>query len=245
MTRLPRPLIRLLIAVKRAIRRILRSALMRYARAAPDPKRDPEDKVYILLVSAWGMGGTIRAAINLASYLADRHDVEIISTYRRNEQPYFAFDERVKVIALDDQRKDATPRRARALRSLLRRVPSALYHPADIRAHNHNLWTDVQLVRRLRGARGIAIASRPGHNILLADLAVPGLISVGLEQMNLALARQDPAQGDGPPLPRARRAGRAHRPGPGGLRAGDERDRASDVAAARTRSARSSRRRRT
>ena len=106
-TRLPRPLIRLLIAVKRAVRRVLRGALMRYARAAPDPTRDPEDKVYILLVSAWGMGGTIRAAINLAGYLADRHEVEIISTYRRNEQPYFAFDERVKVIALDDQRKDA------------------------------------------------------------------------------------------------------------------------------------------
>jgi glycosyltransferase involved in cell wall biosynthesis len=181
-TRLPRPLLRLLLAVRRAVRRVLRGALVRYVRAAPDPSKDPEDKVYILLVSAWGMGGTIRAAVNLAGYLADRHDVEIISTYRRNDQPYFAFDERVKVTALDDQRADATPR---PLRKLLRRVPSALYHPSDIRKHNHNLWTDVQLVRRLRGARGIAIASRPGHNILLADLAVPGLISIGLEQMNL------------------------------------------------------------
>ena len=133
MTRLPRPLIRLLIAVKRAVRRVLRGALVRYARAAPDPSRDPQDKVYILLVSAWGMGGTIRAAINLASYLADRHEVEIISTYRRNEQPYFAFDERVKVTALDDQRAGATPRHLRPLRNLLRRVPSAIYHPADIR----------------------------------------------------------------------------------------------------------------
>ena len=184
-TRLPRPLVKLLILVKRVVLRALRSALVRYARAAPDPSRDPEDKVYVLLVSAWGMGGTIRAGINLAGYLAARHDVEIISTYRRNDEPYFAFDERVKVIALDDQRKDATPRHLRPLRNVLRRVPSALYHPADLRKHNHNLWTDVQLVRRLRGARGIAIASRPGHNILLADLAVPGLISVGLEQMNL------------------------------------------------------------
>ena len=97
MKRLPRPLIRLLIAFRRAVRRRLRGALVRYVRGAPDASRDPRDKVYILLVSAWGMGGTIRAAINLASYLADRHEVEIISTYRRNEQPYFAFDERVKV----------------------------------------------------------------------------------------------------------------------------------------------------
>jgi glycosyltransferase involved in cell wall biosynthesis len=179
--RLPAPLIRLLIAVKRAGLRILRSALLRYVRAEPEPGQDQGRKVYILLVSAWGMGGTIRAAINLAGYLADHHDVEIVSTYRRRNEPYFAFDPRVTVTALDDERDG----RRRPLRAVLRRIPSALYHPADIRKHNHSLWTDVQLVRLLRGRRGIAIASRPGQNILLADLQVPGLINVGLEQMNL------------------------------------------------------------
>src|SRR4030095_13088218 len=59
------------------------------------------------------------------------------------------------------------------------------YHPADIRKHNHTLWTDIQLVRHLRGAEGIAIASRPGHIMQLGALALPGLITVGLEQMNL------------------------------------------------------------
>jgi glycosyltransferase involved in cell wall biosynthesis len=163
---------------------VLRSALLRYVRAAPAPGQDPGKKVYILLVSAWGMGGTIRSAVNLAGYLASHHDVEIISTYRRRDEPYFGFDERVKVVALDDQRPGKVPWHQRPVRSLLRRVPSALYHPADIRSHNHNLWTDVQLVRRLRGARGIAIGSRPGHIILLSDLKAPGLIRVGLEQMH-------------------------------------------------------------
>jgi glycosyltransferase involved in cell wall biosynthesis len=181
-TRLPRPPVKLLIAVKRAGLRVIRAGLLRYVRAAPPPGGDPGRKVYILLVSAWGMGGTIRAAINLASYLSDRYEVEIISTYRRNDEPYFAFDPRVKVVALDDQRKGV--RRPR-LRKLLNRFSSALYHPADIRRHNHTLWTDVQLVRHLRRAQGIAIASRPGHIIQLADLALPGLITVGLEQMNL------------------------------------------------------------
>src|SRR5829696_7010633 len=153
-TRLPRPLIRLLIAVKRAVLRVLRGVLVRYVRAAPDPARDPEDKVYILLVSAWGMGGTIRAAINLAGYLADHRDVEVISTYRRRQEPYFAFDPRVKVTALDDEREGATPLRLRPVRAVLRRIPSALYHPADIRKHNHSLWTDIHLVRKLRGRRG-------------------------------------------------------------------------------------------
>ena len=185
MTRLPRPLVKLLILVKRVILRVFRSALLRYVRAAPDPSLDPERKVFILLVSAWGMGGTIRAAINLAGYLADHKEVEIVSTYRRREEPYFAFDPRVKVTALDDERKGATPRHLRPLRALLRRIPSALYHPADIRKHNHSLWTDIHLVRLLRRQRGVVIGSRPGHNILVADLQVPGLVGIGLEQMNL------------------------------------------------------------
>jgi glycosyltransferase involved in cell wall biosynthesis len=184
-TRLPRPIVKLLIAVKRAVLRVIRAGLLRYVRAAPAPGGDPGRKVYILLVSAWGMGGTIRAAINLAGYLADRYEVEIISTYRRNDEPYFAFDPRVKVVALDDQREGALSRRRRWLRKLLSRFSSALYHPADIRKHNHSLWTDLQLVRHMRRAEGIAIASRPGQIIQLADLALPGLITVGLEQMNL------------------------------------------------------------
>jgi glycosyltransferase involved in cell wall biosynthesis len=170
-------------AVRRANqlrKRALRSLLVRIARAEP---RGGE-KLYILLVSAWGMGGTIRAAINLAGYMADRYEVEIISTYRRRDEPYFPFDPRVKVLALDDERPGAVPWHVRPARSLLRRFRSVLYHPRDLRAHNHSLWTDVQLVRRLRGRRGIVIASRPGHNMLIADLAFPGLVTVGLEQMN-------------------------------------------------------------
>jgi glycosyltransferase involved in cell wall biosynthesis len=168
---------------KRAARRVLRSLLLRYVRAAPDADRRP--KVFILLVSAWGMGGTIRAAINLAGYLAADNDVEILSTYRRREEPYFAFGDGVQVTALDDERSGATPLLLRPVRALLRRVPTALYHGADIRHHNHSLWTDVRLVRRLRRSRGHLIATRPGLNILAADLAVPGLVSVGVEQMNL------------------------------------------------------------
>jgi glycosyltransferase involved in cell wall biosynthesis len=175
----------LLIAFKRTLLHALRGALLRYVRAEPDPSLDPERKVYILLVSAWGMGGTIRAAINLAGYLADHKDVEIISTYRRREEPYFAFDPRVKVTPLDDEREGATPLHLRPLRAVLRRIPSALWHPADIRKHNHSLWTDIRLARLLRRQRGVAIGCRPGHNILVADLKVPGLVAIGLEQMNL------------------------------------------------------------
>ena len=171
---------------RRLVRRALRSALLRYVRAQPRGREGSRDEVLILLVSAWGMGGTIRAAVNLAGYLAPHRDVEIISSYRRRDRPYFPFAEGVKVSALDDQRPGCTPRHLRPLRRLLRAAPSVLYHPADIRSHNHSLWSDVRLVRRLRGRRGVVIASRPGLNMLVADLAVPGLVTVGVEQMNLA-----------------------------------------------------------
>jgi glycosyltransferase involved in cell wall biosynthesis len=161
-------------------RRALRSLLIRASRAQPSGG----EKVHILLVSAWGMGGTIRAAINLAGYLADQHEVEIISTYRRREEPYVPLDPRVKAVALDDERTGKVPWHLRPARALLSGLPSVLYHPKDFRFHNPSLWTDVQLVRRLRGRRGVVIASRPGHNMLIADLAFPGLVKVGLEQMN-------------------------------------------------------------
>ena len=60
----------------------------------------------------------------------------------------------MKVVALDDERPGAVPWHMRPARALLRRFPSAFYHPKDFRFHNHSLWTDVQLVRRLRRSRG-------------------------------------------------------------------------------------------
>ena len=166
------------------------------------------------------MGGTIRAAINLAGYLADRYDVEIISHLpAQRASPTSRSTRGVKVVALDDQRKGARRAACGRCAGCCAGFSSALYHPADIRKHNHNLWTDVQLVRHLRGARGIAIASRPGHIIQLADLAAARPDHGRARADEPALARQEPAQGDAPPLRQARRARRAHRAGPRGVRA--------------------------
>src|SRR4051794_27682584 len=105
--RLPAPVTRALLPLKRGVFRLLRTGIVRYMRATP--RGDEQgDTVFILLVSAWGMGGTIRAAINLANYLVDHRDVQIISAYRRRDEPYFAFAEGVRVIPLDDQRHGRT-----------------------------------------------------------------------------------------------------------------------------------------
>jgi glycosyltransferase involved in cell wall biosynthesis len=142
--------------------------------------------VFILLGSAWGVGGTIRASHNLAAHLSKTYDVELLSVMRRAEEPFFEFPPGVKVTALDDQRPGATPRRLRLVRKLLSRRPSVLIHPADRAAETCNLWVDLQLVRRLRGQTGFLIGTRPGFNLIAADLSPPGLITIGQEHMHLS-----------------------------------------------------------
>jgi glycosyltransferase involved in cell wall biosynthesis len=164
----------------------VRRALRRYVRARPRgrPPGDP-GRVIILLGSAWGMGGTIRATLNLAGYLAQRHDVEILSLMRRRETPFFPFPPGVTVTALDDRRPGATPLPLRPVRSLLTARSSVLMSRQDRLFPETSLWTDVRLVRRLRGQSGFLIGTRPGLNLLAADLSPPGLITIGQEHMHL------------------------------------------------------------
>jgi Glycosyltransferase len=146
-----------------------------------------DGRVTILLFSAWGMGGTIRTTLNLAAYLAERYEVEIISVMRSRERPFFgAFPPGVKVTALDDKRPDAVRPAPTALtRRLLRMCPSVLVHPSERWAPWFSLWTDVRLARKLRGRSGFLIATRPGLNLIAAQVAAPGLITIGEEHMHL------------------------------------------------------------
>ena len=77
-------------------------------------------KVHIVLMHAYGMGGTIRTVLNLAAHLAERFDVEIISIVRRGDDPFFSFPPNVEVTSLDDSRKSSL----RGPRGHLRRLLS-------------------------------------------------------------------------------------------------------------------------
>lgn len=175
--------------IKRLVVRVLRRGLRAYARGKPrkDELAGAERRVFIPLVSAWGLGGTIRAALNLAGYLAEQgYEVEILSGFRRREVPSMGdFPPGVKVTALDDQRASAQPKRLGRLVGLLRSRGSVLIHPRDVRHYEFSLWSDIQLVRRLRGRSGAFVATRPGFNLVAAETGFPGLVTVGLEQMHL------------------------------------------------------------
>ncbi|HYH88154.1 MAG TPA: glycosyltransferase family 4 protein [Solirubrobacteraceae bacterium] len=179
------------VRVKRLVVRVLRSALVRYVRRPPrssDSAR-ADRRVVIVLWTAFGMGGTIRAAINLAQYLAERdYDVEIVSGVRERDRAFFGeFPPGVRVSALHDRRPGAAPRGARGLvqRALLR-ISSALMHKSDRSFRAWSLWTDIQLARKLRGGSGFLIGTRPGVNLMLARLRAPGFVTIGLEQVNIS-----------------------------------------------------------
>jgi glycosyltransferase involved in cell wall biosynthesis len=132
--------------------------------------------VRILLMHAYGMGGTIRTCLALAEHLAKEGPVEVISFVRSRDEPFFPFPDGVRVTVLDDRRG-----------GWRRGLPSVLVHPDDHTYARLSLATDVRLLRRLRRMRsGVLITTRPGFNVLAARHAPPELTVVGQEHMNIA-----------------------------------------------------------
>jgi glycosyltransferase involved in cell wall biosynthesis len=172
--------------LKRITTDLVRAALLRHVRAAPRAEElaGADRRVFIVLWKAWSMGGTIRAAFNLAEYLTERgYEVEVISAVRDREEPFFgAFPAGVRVTTLLDRRSSRP--RSPLLERLLRSLPSLLMPEADRAVTAFSLWTDIRLVRRLRGRAGFLMGTRPGVNAAIARLDAPGLITIGLEQMN-------------------------------------------------------------
>jgi len=164
---------------KTAIFRLYRGYNRRRARNAPPASTR---QVRFLLLHANGMGGTIRTVFNLAGYLAERHDVEIVSILKEAEEPFFPLDPRVRLRYLDDRLKPS-PNPARLL---LSKLPSRLIPAEESAYHRFTLWTDLKLARFIRSVdNGVLIATRPGLNLAVAQLAHPGAITIGQEHVAL------------------------------------------------------------
>jgi glycosyltransferase involved in cell wall biosynthesis len=147
----------------------------------------PAGDVHLLLLHAFGLGGTVRTSFNLLESLSAQRRVEVMSVIRRRDEPFLPFPARATVRVLDDQRPAG--RRPPAAR-VLARLPSVLVHPDDFAHPRCSLWTDVQLVRRLRGLRGgILVTTRPAFNLLAERIAAPGVVTVGQEHMNITAHR--------------------------------------------------------
>ena len=169
--------------------RALRSALVRYVRAKPRAREEAgaNRRVFMLLMSAYGMDGTIRATLNLAAHLHSRGwEVVILSVARVRDEPFFGeLPPGVRLEVLDDQRPERLPSWLHPVRRLLRQRDSVLMHPDDIGFRKFNRWVDWRLVKALRRRSGILITTRPGLNLVATLLIPPGLVLVGQEHMHL------------------------------------------------------------
>jgi glycosyltransferase involved in cell wall biosynthesis len=155
--------------------------------AAGRPARESSGpEVTLLLLHAYGVGGTIRTTFNTAEWLARTRDVEVISVIRRRDTPALPFPPGVKLSAVDDLRAPVGP-----IARVLRALPSALIHPEDYGFGACSLLTDIRLARRLRALPpGMLVTTRPGLNVAAPSLVPEGVTVLGQEHMNFLSHRQ-------------------------------------------------------
>ncbi|TYB59143.1 glycosyltransferase family 4 protein [Nonomuraea sp. PA05] len=116
-------------------------------------------KVSLVLASAYAMRGDVRATLNLATALAERHDVEVISVRRQKEKPFFPVGPKVSMRSVVDVRP--------GVRHLLPR--------GQVR-------TEVALWRVLRNLRSdVLITTRPGLGVQAARHAPRDTIKIARE----------------------------------------------------------------
>lgn len=152
-------------------------------------------RVYFLMVNVDEISGVPRTIFNLANQLVERHSVEIISLYRRREEPPFELDPRVTLTYLHDQRSilpdgsrsegpykraSADPGRSRR-EALLDRRKSAFYPAAD-RLSGLSDWLLAKYLPRLEP--GVIISARPALHGALAHLAPAHLLTVAQDHLN-------------------------------------------------------------
>lgn len=116
-------------------------------------------KISLMLASAYVMRGDVRSTLNLASALAERHEVEVISIRRQKEKPFFPVGPDVKLRSLIDLRP--------GVRHLLPR--------GQVR-------TEVALWRMLRSLRSdVLITTRPGLGVQAAKHAPRETLKIARE----------------------------------------------------------------
>jgi glycosyltransferase involved in cell wall biosynthesis len=141
-------------------------------------------KISILIMNAYGMGGTVRATANLADELSLRHEVEIVSVFRHRDTPFLPLSDRVTLTHLVDLRPSAKKWWRRGFTSRLA-SPSKLFHPEERAYDNFNAESDRALKRYLSEMQtDVLITTRAGLNIAAARLAREGVVLVGQEHLH-------------------------------------------------------------
>lgn len=182
-------------ALTRVVRTAFRVAELAARATRRRRRRRPADAdtIHLLLLNAYGMGGTVRTVWNLAEALTHRSTVQLTSVVREQDEPDLPSDSPVRLVDLHDRRPNAPrgPLLTRGLRAALARRPSVLVPESEPRHDRFSLLTDVLIVTHLwRLPRGVLVTSRPGLNLIAARYAPGRLTLVGQEHLLLSAHRR-------------------------------------------------------
>ncbi|MBT2387013.1 glycosyltransferase family 4 protein [Streptomyces sp. ISL-11] len=140
--------------------------------------------ISFLIHNAYGIGGTIRTTYNLASTLAEHHDVEIVSVFRHREEPVFAPGAKVRLRHLVDLRK-GTPGYEGDDPEYER--PAEVFPRSEGRYKQYSALTDRRIAEHLRSLESdVVVGTRPGLNVHIAQQARRGVVRVGQEHLTLS-----------------------------------------------------------
>jgi glycosyltransferase involved in cell wall biosynthesis len=141
-------------------------------------------KITFLIQNVYGIGGTNRTVVNLAEGLARRHDVEIVSIFRRRHRPAFAIAAEVRVRALVDLRPAGS---GADHGDPLLREPSTLVPPEEEFFAQYSALTDERIRRHLAETDAdVVIGTRSSLNLLVARFARDDALRIAQEHMTHA-----------------------------------------------------------
>ena len=156
-------------------------------------------RVRFLLMNAFSVGGTVRTTLNTAAALSRYHDVEVVSMYKRADQPAILHPPGVRIRVLVDEspatlasRTGPVGRATEAVRRRLRTRPSRLVHREDFRYTNFSGLTDLALYRYLKTMRGgVVVGTRAGLNLAIARHAPASVAKVAQEHLHHGVYTDD------------------------------------------------------
>ncbi|GAA3005485.1 glycosyltransferase family 4 protein [Streptomyces fulvorobeus] len=136
-------------------------------------------KVSFLINNVYGIGGTNRTVINLAEALAVRHEVEIVSVFRRSAATKFEISPRIKVRALVDLRSGSADVKAPGSDE-----PSEVVPRQEEFYAQYSRFTDARIIQDLgRTAADVVVGTRPSLNLFVARYTRDSALRVAQEHM--------------------------------------------------------------
>ncbi|MFC8594369.1 glycosyltransferase family 4 protein [Streptomyces atroolivaceus] len=136
-------------------------------------------KISFLINNIYGIGGTNRTVINLAEALAVRHEVEIVSVFRRATATKFEISPRIAVRALVDLRSGSADAKAAGSDE-----PSEVVPRQEEFYAQYSKFTDARIIQDLsRTTADVVVGTRPSLNLFVARYTRDSALRVAQEHM--------------------------------------------------------------